>query len=293
MVFTILSFSLGNASAQCNPSTEAEFITCLSTSPTNIILTGSFSITSTITLTNNTDYSINLNGHNVTWNPATVTAFNAPTGNITITLISGANTETFNSNGNIPTIPVNLQNSGSFSSVLPIQLLSFDASKGNHHVALKWQTASETNNEKFIIERGDGQSFSRIGEVKGAGTTLQQTNYEFTDRAPAHGKNYYRLRQVDFDGKSEVSPVRMVLVGNPDTSIRVFPTVSSSEFTIQSSKGDISQIDVFDIKGRLVKTLNSEEDQLVSINMNDQLAGQYILVVSSNGNLSHHRVIKN
>lgn len=97
------------------------------------------------------------------------------------------------------------------SGTLPVELISFTSSHHNGNVTLDWVTASELNNDRFEIEQSiDGSIFRTIGEVKGAGTINEEQQYSFIHATPAFGINYYRLKQVDFDGVFEYSPVLRV-----------------------------------------------------------------------------------
>jgi hypothetical protein len=86
-------------------------------------------------------------------------------------------------------------------STLPVSLTSFNGSLRNNEVALAWQTASELNNDYFMILRaGDDKNFQEIAKVYGRGNTNQVSNYNFLDQNPLLGNNYYKLKQVDKDG---------------------------------------------------------------------------------------------
>lgn len=88
----------------------------------------------------------------------------------------------------------------------PVELIAFGAHAAGRVVQLNWTTASERNNDHFTVERGfDGGSFNELGHVKGAGNSQQVLHYGFTDEDPREGMNYYRLRQVDFDGGWKLS----------------------------------------------------------------------------------------
>ena len=92
--------------------------------------------------------------------------------------------------------------------VLPVELTSFTASSNGKEVALNWSTATELNNLGFEIQRCNVQNeFFTIGFVEGNGTTTEQRRYIFADQNPGNGKNFYRLKQVDFDGTYEFSNV--------------------------------------------------------------------------------------
>ena len=104
----------------------------------------------------------------------------------------------------------NLSNSfywGSINSTatpLPITLTSFSGRQIMKQITLNWSTASELNFDFFDIEKSsDGATFQSIATVKGQGTTNIRHDYSFTDEKPLIGKNYYRLKSVDFDGYTE------------------------------------------------------------------------------------------
>lgn len=101
-------------------------------------------------------------------------------------------------------------------TALPVSLEYFTAKAAGYKALLEWKTASETNNSHFNIEHsGDGSSFSQIGRVAGNGTTSNSHQYTYTDATPLKGKNYYRLVQVDLDGKRNYSETRLVAFDAP------------------------------------------------------------------------------
>lgn len=102
---------------------------------------------------------------------------------------------------------------------VPVELTSFSASVNNNgNVVLNWSTATETNNHMFEVERKavDGEYFT-IGFVEGAGTTTEPQNYSYTDKTVETGKYFYRLKQLDFDGRYEYSDEVEVNVTGPLT----------------------------------------------------------------------------
>ena len=100
---------------------------------------------------------------------------------------------------------------GSVGTVLPVTLQSFTVKADGNTALLEWLTASELNNDHFEIERSaDGRVFSRIGRVAGNGTTNVTQDYRFVDATPLNGNNYYRLAQVDIDGRIEYSQIRLL-----------------------------------------------------------------------------------
>jgi hypothetical protein len=99
---------------------------------------------------------------------------------------------------------------------LPIQMASFAASVVRHNdVEVGWKTVSETNNYGFEVyrKRGEAGEWTKIGFVEGHGTTLAPQSYSYIDRSLSFGEYFYRVKQIDLDGKSETFPEMAVTVG--------------------------------------------------------------------------------
>lgn len=93
-------------------------------------------------------------------------------------------------------------------SMLPVELLSFDAKESDGGALLRWTTASERGNDYFVVERSaQGFEFEELLRVQGDGDSQSMQEYEAVDEAPLPGISYYRLRQVDEDGTSSLSSV--------------------------------------------------------------------------------------
>ncbi len=130
----------------------------------------------------------------------------------------------------------------------PVELSSFKAVDKNGMAELSWTTASEINNSHFDVQRSiDGRSFETIGVVKGMGTTNVAQSYSFASEIAEGMSNYYRLKQVDYDGAFELSNV-LVLKSkdSKDTSFDVFLNGASelnvfgavdSEYIIRDQQG--------------------------------------------------------
>jgi len=98
-----------------------------------------------------------------------------------------------------------LGTSNSSATPLPITLVDFQATAFQHSVVINWTTSSESNNDYFTVERSkDGTDWEEIGKIQGSGTSSENKTYSLTDNKPVSGLNYYRLKQTDFDGATEV-----------------------------------------------------------------------------------------
>ncbi len=128
-------------------------------------------------------------------------------------------------------------------AVLPVRLILFDAIWKAGNTELTWSTAQEQNSSSFEIQRSEKNDFIRIGSIAAAGTSNDRIDYHFTDVSPVSGNNFYRLKQIDIDGRFEYSPIVKVnvasgnylkLLGNPvQTQLKtVFTSVSKSQIKI-------------------------------------------------------------
>jgi Secretion system C-terminal sorting domain len=123
-------------------------------------------------------------------------------------------------------------------SALPIELVDFSALlKNDRTVELAWQTASEKDNDYFTIERSiDGENWTAIQEIDGAGNSTNLLNYATTDIVSEKGIFYYRLKQTDFDGAYTYSDIRAVVVNQLAIETSVYPNPTNGSFTLTYSE---------------------------------------------------------
>jgi Concanavalin A-like lectin/glucanases superfamily len=94
---------------------------------------------------------------------------------------------------------------------LPILLTDFTTGRQDNTALLQWQTAQEENTREFLVQRSpDGTAFGTIGTVAAAGNSSIPLDYSFVDGSPLAGNNYYRLEEVDQDGYTTYTPVRLL-----------------------------------------------------------------------------------
>ncbi|MDP4285519.1 MAG: T9SS type A sorting domain-containing protein [Bacteroidota bacterium] len=118
----------------------------------------------------------------------------------------------------------------------PVILSSFNGRYSDGTTFLDWQTSQEINSDHFDLFRStDGQDFSLVTSVKSAGTSYSPKNYTYQDNgAPGSQYIYYRLKQVDIDGKFVFSPIIKIAVGLKN-GIEVFPNPFVNNFTTSFS----------------------------------------------------------
>lgn len=159
--------------------------------------------------------------------------------------------------------------------VLPVEMGEFNVTLENNLSQLNWTTISERNNAYFSIERShDGANFIAIGNVEGSGNSTQTQYYHYTDNTPLQfGNVYYRLRQVDFDGKTHLSNTIAVSTTQPIIQI----SGNQLHITLDEPISTTHLMNIYSLTGQLIfqKTINA------STHFYWDKAGVYILEIPS------------
>lgn len=169
--------------------------------------------------------------------------------------------------------------------VLPVEWLDFVAYQtGDASITLDWATAIEINNDKFEVEKSlDGMIFGRIGEVKGQGNTSSVTTYDFVDDQVEELVNYYRIKQVDFNGDFSYSNIQEVRMGAGFAyQVEVYPNPAAEYVTVSATADGAKsfELSLVDMAGRVlyfdqvVKIGGSKTEQ---INVSDLAPGVYMI----------------
>jgi hypothetical protein len=170
---------------------------------------------------------------------------------------------------------------------LPIELISFTAINKSDKNLFNWQTATETNNSHFIIQKSkDGQNFVDIGTVKGHGTTTTPQYYDFVDAVPYSGLNYYRLQQFDRDGKMEYSKIVSVeTISDKQQEVKIYPNPTHTILTVEHAS-TTETLEVLNALGQVVKTIPIKPEAVqTSISTSDLDNGIYFLRIHAGNGL--------
>lgn len=137
---------------------------------------------------------------------------------------------------------------------LSVKLTRFSAEKGRSKVRLDWTTASEENSDHFdVLRSSDGQSWKGIAQQQSRGNATNPANYSAYDDNPLAGLNYYRLEQVDKDGKTSLSEVKLLrLFTNAAITIWPNPVSSFINFSLQQPEAKLVAT-LQDATGRTVR----------------------------------------
>jgi hypothetical protein len=190
-------------------------------------------------------------------------------------------------------VPVVAEIAGSCAA-LPISLSSFTAEKADNNALLAWTTNAEQNNDYFLVQRSnDGGDFETIGKVEGSGTAYSLHNYNFVDINIPAAVLYYRLKQVDKDGKSSITKV--VAVNNlKETSISVYPNPFENGMNVVFKSGYNYKVNlrISDLRGIVHYTAEGIDNNgtiVVGQNLPD---GVYVLEVRSEEGIQTFRIVK-
>lgn len=171
---------------------------------------------------------------------------------------------------------------------LPVELLSFTPIKKQDHVNVTWTTASEINADYFAVYHStNGIDFKEIGQLQAAGNSTNIIDYSFIHENPNSGFNYYRIRNVDFDGTSETFDIKAVQFDNENAAVlnaNVYPNPVASQLNIDFTavtEGKYT-LRIFEITGQLVYTsgiMVPEGYNSTTINVDVFLPGKYIIQI--------------
>jgi len=175
---------------------------------------------------------------------------------------------------------------------IPVELTSFIASIINNQILLNWITASELNNRGFEIQQSfDNESFTRIDFVAGSGSTTEQRNYNYTVKNAPAGLQYYRLKQIDFDGSYEYSPV--IEIDGPLPAEYVLnqnypnPFNPSTAITFSLPVDSDVQLSLYNMLGQKVADITNAQFQAgthkVDFSAEGLSSGTYIYVITAIG----------
>ena len=167
-------------------------------------------------------------------------------------------------NVNLQNVPDNNENDNDQTSdsapiaadnPLYVELLSFTGKRINQSHHLEWITTFEQNNSGFEIQRSlDGQRWEKIGWVEGNGNADREIRYNFVDKNPRFGNNYYQLKQIDFDGKYDFSNIIILNYQTEKPEIQVTPNPSVGDFIVNISnpKKEDLRIKLLSTSGQLI-----------------------------------------
>ncbi len=186
---------------------------------------------------------------------------------------------------------------GGESNPLPVELLDYSISCRTHEISLHWQTASEINNDFFILEKSyNGIDFEELSRIPGAGNSNAISTYQYTDKQDENKLKYYRLSQVDFDGTREELGVRVAnCTSKNNIEYSIYPNPFKDELIITSNTDEICKIEIMNYSGLTVYSEMKTIEKNLVLDLEHLKPGLYMLRVTDLNGLGQQvfKLIKN
>lgn len=185
----------------------------------------------------------------------------------------------------------------SANTVLPVTWLNFNGILRNEQAVLTWSTANENNNKGYEVQKSiDGQTFAAIGFVAGAGNSLYMNTYKFDDAKLLSGANYYRLKQIDLDGKFNFSSVIKLDFTRFNWLISDNPVTSNSWVQVQLDKTANVSIQVISTAGNIIKTISKGKivtgTYSIPLDLSNAAKGMYVIKLLVDDKVFTKKIIK-
>jgi hypothetical protein len=186
-----------------------------------------------------------------------------------------------------PDVTYCVHTAGSPPNNLPVELTDFRAKVEGGQVNLRWETASELNNHFFTVERSRGdRSFEAVGQVDGVGTTSQAQRYQYQDRPNETGTYYYRLKQTDFDGSSQFSPIVEVHLTTEaaQSQLKLYPNPATDQTNLRLHLPQATAlvVQISTANGQIVQRTQQPHQggvQSMRLDLSDLAPGMYLVQV--------------
>ncbi|MBI3519937.1 MAG: T9SS type A sorting domain-containing protein [Bacteroidetes bacterium] len=182
----------------------------------------------------------------------------------------------------IITYSVSATSCSCLTTLLPIELISFSASLQGKSIKLSWETSSEINNDYFVIERSiNALDWEAVSVIKSLGNSMVSKNYSVYDSSPLEGVSYYRLKQVDLNGRFSHSKIESVSLDSP-MDFNIYPNPNESGLLkISGNSGSGFDILLTDVFGGEVYKAHST-DNMTDLDLTPFSKGIYVIHITSN-----------
>lgn len=160
---------------------------------------------------------------------------------------------------------------------------------GNNQNKIYWTTFNEINNDYFEVQHSmDGIDFEVIGMVTGNGNSNKEIDYAFIHKNPYQSLDYYRLKQVDYDGKHEFSPI-VSLSKKSTGNVHIFPNPTQGVLNFNGIQEE-TKVTIYDWSGKVIRNYENFANSFIDIQ--DIEAGMYIISVINNDAAQSFKIVK-
>lgn len=171
---------------------------------------------------------------------------------------------------------------------LPVTLISFGVTAEGKTAQLNWATTSETNSERFEIQRSaDAKIWNALSSVIAQGESSTRANYYFTDTNPLNGQNFYRLKMIDRDGTFAYSRINSIKFKGELNSVKMYPNPATSILNIDAPGSQIQKVEIYNQAGQLIKGSSTN-----ALDVSNFTSGIYsVRAVYTNGQADQRKVV--
>ena len=168
--------------------------------------------------------------------------------------------------------------------ILPVKFNSFYVARNNNNVVLSWSTSQELNNNNFEVQRSfDGSSWSVLAVVLGAGNSTSVQQYNYTDKSMTAAVAYYRIRQVDLDGKYEYSTIKTIKANETAPTTRIYANSNTVNVEFNKEVKNPITVRIINMNGQVIAKRDFQQAAYrITMNMNNNLTGAYIVQLNDN-----------
>jgi len=173
-------------------------------------------------------------------------------------------------------------------SVLPVNFTSFYVSKSGQNIQLTWSTDKEMNNSHFDVERSfNGIEWKKIAMIVGEGNSNNTNNYSYNDKNTSGPVVYYRLRQVDIDGKSIYSSIKTIRTGEIISPVKIYGFQKNVVIDLNTTIKSNIKVSVYNNSGQILSEQSySNATYKINLNLQHLSSGAYVVRVTDNKGLS-------
>lgn len=191
---------------------------------------------------------------------------------------------------------------GDCNTLLPVDLMDLGVETSGTDLVVVWKTASEINNQGFEVQRStDGKKFKKVGFISGRGTSYEINDYSYTDKdAKSNQMYYYRLKQVDFDGRFDFTRVVSAKVTSKQATevFDIFPNPASNgaELNISLNAEQSVAVKIFDQRGNVMSQQNHQlaaGNHMLRLDLLDMATGLYFVQTQVNEETFYKKLVVN
>lgn len=177
---------------------------------------------------------------------------------------------------------------------LPVKWLDVQVVNVNGTVTVEWSTASEENNNYFVVEKSlDGQSWIPVEMVEGAGNSSEQLYYNVVDVETVNELTYYRVMQVDYDGAYDYSKIVVYVPGEVSYHQGLYPNPNAGEFYIDLGDEELKSITINNIQGNSIVFDKEQLDNLIKLQVVDNTPdGLYTVITVTDKGVTQRNFVK-